>query len=154
MSENHDPAQYPAPLEADAWPPPQPRKSKKLLIIGASAAGLVLLAAAITVPLVIAEQARKNQITNAADGCLNPHVYSIMDDGDAIEVPGAAKSGGAKAETVFCFLHELGAPESLETKIGQTRSLDGTREAEWGDFSAQWTYHPDDGLNLLVERTN
>ncbi|QYM76918.1 hypothetical protein [Leucobacter luti] len=131
----------------------QPKKSKKPLIIGIAAGAVLLATAAITIPLVLANNARSTQFKDAADECLiGRDAYTVMDDGNSIEFSGATLSYGASGEEVFCFLKELEAPESLETKIGQTRSLDGTREATWGDFAAQWTYHPDSGLNLLIER--
>jgi hypothetical protein len=34
------------------------------------------------------------------------------------------------------------------TTIPTTRALDGMQSAEWGGLAAQWTYHPDTGMNL------
>ncbi|MHA3725057.1 hypothetical protein ACXR2T_14410 [Leucobacter sp. HY1910] len=80
--------------------------------------------------------------------------YERLDGGEGIEFARVTKITGASYDTVWCFLESQGAPESLDVKIGRTRSLDGTREQAWGDFLATWTYHPDAGLNLLVERTD
>jgi hypothetical protein len=32
----------------------------------------------------------------------------------------------------------------------QTRALDGRQSETWEDFSASWTYHPDNGLDVLI----
>ena len=40
---------------------------------------------------------------------------------------------------------------SIMSRIGNTRALDGTQTAESEIASASWTYHPDDGLSLVVE---
>jgi hypothetical protein len=51
------------------------------------------------------------------------------------------------------MLVELGFPESIGARIGNTRALDGTLTADGNHVSATWTYHPDDGLQLVIERT-
>lgn len=51
-------------------------------------------------------------------------------------------------------LVELGFSESIESKIGNTRALDGTLTASGEHASASWTYHPDDGLSIVIERTD
>lgn len=38
-------------------------------------------------------------------------------------------------------------------RIGNTRALDGTLTADGDGVSATWTYHPDDGLSLVIEAT-
>lgn len=36
-------------------------------------------------------------------------------------------------------------------KMQGTRALDGRQTARWTGFEASWTYHPDDGINLVLE---
>ncbi|QIK63850.1 hypothetical protein G7068_12095 [Leucobacter viscericola] len=152
------PSAVPGPvIEDPVEPPVEPKKrpNKKALVITIAAVVVVAIIAAIITFIALSANARANQISDASKMCeAAPFGYDIIDDGDAVEFMGAAKSGGADSDVVFCILHELGAPQSIETKVGQTRSLDGTREAEWDGWKAQWTYHPDSGLNLLVERDN
>ena len=31
-----------------------------------------------------------------------------------------------------------------------TRAIDGTQEEQWGLYRATWTYHPDQGLNVVI----
>lgn len=50
------------------------------------------------------------------------------------------------------MLEELGFPSSTMSRIGNTRALDGTLEAEGEKATAYWTYHPDDGLSIVIER--
>lgn len=51
------------------------------------------------------------------------------------------------------FLDELGFNASaVMQRIGNTRALDGTLEAAADDYVATWTYHPDDGLSMVIER--
>ena len=36
------------------------------------------------------------------------------------------------------------------TEVGR-RALDGRQTGTWDDFEASWGYHPDDGINLVIE---
>lgn len=49
-------------------------------------------------------------------------------------------------------LVELGFSHSVGARIGNTRALDGTLSAESDRASMTWTYHPDDGLSIVIER--
>jgi hypothetical protein len=31
-----------------------------------------------------------------------------------------------------------------------TRALDGMQSATWSSYEVTWTYHPDDGLDLII----
>lgn len=50
------------------------------------------------------------------------------------------------------FFDDLGFSSAIMDRIGNTRALDGTLTAEGDKATASWTYHPDAGLNLVVER--
>jgi hypothetical protein len=62
--------------------------------------------------------------------------------------------GTVPYETAECVLSALDVPDSVTSRIGQTRALDGMQEAQWGTVEAVWTYHPDDGLNLILTSTD
>lgn len=47
---------------------------------------------------------------------------------------------------------ELGFSEALMTKMGETRSVDGRQEDENDKFRVSWTYHPDNGLEVIYEK--
>lgn len=51
------------------------------------------------------------------------------------------------------LLDELGFSSGIMGRIGNTRALDGTLTAEAPHVQASWTYHPDDGLSMVLERT-
>ena len=46
----------------------------------------------------------------------------------------------------------LGFANSVGSQIGNTRALDGTRDAKGDHVSATWTYHPDHGLDVVITR--
>lgn len=45
----------------------------------------------------------------------------------------------------------LGLPDSVAMKMSQTRALDGRQTETYGDITVSWTYHPDNGLDVLYE---
>jgi hypothetical protein len=63
-------------------------------------------------------------------------------------------SGTATFADIECVLDELGAPQSIVAKMGSTRALDGMQTANWSDYEATWTYHPDDGLDVILTQAN
>ncbi|MDQ7877387.1 hypothetical protein Q9R08_05285 [Microbacterium sp. QXD-8] len=79
----------------------------------------------------------------------------ILDDGQAIELTGVGQNlnSPVQLENVQCVLKKLDAPTAVASKIGQTRALDGRQSDEWEGYEASWTYHPDDGASIIIERT-
>ncbi len=65
----------------------------------------------------------------------------------ASEEPGG---GTATIDDITCVMDELEAPESVLAQMGSTRALDGMQSATWSTYKATWTYHPDDGLDLII----
>lgn len=95
-----------------------------------------------------------NGIAGSVKTCLAEDVegVTVMDKGRSLEMSTSGNdSTGTTITTVVCILTELEAPESLYSRIESTRALDGTQEASWDGYWASWTYHPDNGLNIIVE---
>lgn len=63
-------------------------------------------------------------------------------------------SGEATIDDIVCVLAELDAPQSIMARMESTRALDGMQTADWSGFEATWTYHPDDGLDLILTQTD
>jgi hypothetical protein len=49
-----------------------------------------------------------------------------------------------------CVRGVLGMPLSVTAHMDGTRALDGRQSDTWGDLSASWTYHPTQGLNIII----
>lgn len=47
----------------------------------------------------------------------------------------------------------LEGPQRVQSRIASTRALDGVQEDSWDDYTAHWTYHPDDGVNITIYET-
>lgn len=54
-------------------------------------------------------------------------------------------------QTVDCVLDELKASTAVREHIRSTTALQGRQTDSWGNFTAAWTYHPDNGLDITIE---
>ena len=51
-------------------------------------------------------------------------------------------------------MDELGFSSAAVQRMGQTRALDGTQEADADHVNVPWTFHPDDGLQAVFTATD
>ena len=58
---------------------------------------------------------------------------------------------GDELEDVVCVFVSVDMPDSVVARIDATLALDGMQSSEWDDYTATWTYHPDNGLFIVVE---
>ena len=79
---------------------------------------------------------------------------SAASDGQSITMrtAGAKTSGRESVKDVACVLAGLGAPQHIYSLIDATRALDGMQSESWGGYAARWTYHPDNGLTVVIAR--
>lgn len=80
-------------------------------------------------------------------GDLGDEGYSLVMDTQGDDDLAA---GQDSYEDVACVVAKLDIPDSVVARIDATRALDGMQSATWGEFGASWTYHPDNGLDLIV----
>lgn len=160
----HAPADEPAPettdddqtLEEAAPEPPSWRRRllKVALIAAAILAGLILYSlyapgstpsAIITPPLVKAKQACDpgGLGTRVADGNRTLIVNGV----------GGEDTTGVTIETEACILRELGVTSAVTQHMDSTRALDGRQTDSWDGYKAAWTYHPDDGLDVVIQKS-
>lgn len=99
------------------------------------------------------EESGETALEEAVKTCA-PHSSSIStgDDGHTLMIDRAwaNENPGASEIQVVCVFSELEVPDFVISQIDSTRALDGTQDADFGDYSAFWTYHPDDGLNMTI----
>lgn len=95
-------------------------------------------------------------IFEKSDGTLDEYfdgVVTVEDDGHTLLVATLPQDDdplGVSTTALTCVQQALDMPTWLTESMGQTRSLDGRQSEEWSNFSAQWSYHPDNGLNLII----
>lgn len=114
---------------------------KRTVIISAAIASLTLSACA-QGPTVLEE---------AYETCESPDHIEIRDEGKTIIMSGEGnESEGADIVDIACVLMALETPDRVINKIDSTRALDGTVSESWDGLKADWSYHPDSGLNMIV----
>ncbi|WP_405105589.1 hypothetical protein OG559_19070 [Micromonospora sp. NBC_01405] len=88
----------------------------------------------------------------AKDKCsLSSANASVGDGGSSLTINGAGKEGfGLSYTNIECVLKELNTPDHVISEMSSTRALDGKQTAQWGKIRASWTYHPDQGLDLIL----
>lgn len=86
--------------------------------------------------------------TSSSYASLGDSGYSVVLDGQ-----GAKDSGGLDMTDIACILKKLNVPDSVIAQMDSTRALDGMQKASWGRFSASWTYHPDNGMNVILSES-
>lgn len=75
----------------------------------------------------------------------------LGDNGHTVTLQGQPRNGvGLPLSDLMCVLHGINVPDSVVSQMQGTRALDGTQKADWDTFHASWTYHPDNGLRVIV----
>jgi hypothetical protein len=122
--------------------------------------GLVvgILIGALARPLFTAVTAAvtPSPITKAVETCdvADNRWIVVGDDGDSVSLQTEGdETSGADLADVVCVLAELDVPDSVITRMDSTRALDGRQTGEWDDLSASWSYHPSNGLDIVIEFT-
>lgn len=142
---------------------PQPTKSAAkwiILILG-------VLAVAATIVIVLATRGGTDDgdildgaggdgempLQDAVDACDTTGTMTTGDEGHTLILDTEGEESGSGDYSYFdavCVLGYLGVPDSTFDHIGSTRALDGMQTASWDNFSARWTYHPDNGLDITI----
>lgn len=157
---SYEPEQFPnTPL---ASPPVTPPRARKHIWfgLGGIAIGFLLGAGLVGGILGInslaetnAQAAKAGQIADAYETCTlgSEDGATLSADKMSIDISGAGKYFGPDITDVHCLGDALGMPDSVSSRMGQTRALDGTQTADWDSFTVSWNYHPDDGLGAIFE---
>lgn len=101
-----------------------------------------------------ADAAKLKIFDDAVKKCSLSGKVVVADGGHSMIVDAAGEdfgSGDVDFGELDCIISAVDTPASVKSKMYETRSLDGRQEGEWGDISASWSYHPDDGLDIIFE---
>lgn len=118
-------------------------------------AGVAALAAALLVGC--GSDGPDARLSDAHDECdlgrRPAEVVRLAGDGQTLVLDGKGGDGGlgVTPEDYVCVLSALGAPHGVLAKMDSTRALDGQQSDEWDGITATWTYHPDEGLDVILE---
>jgi len=73
---------------------------------------------------------------------------SVTDGGRSMLVDTRSEHGGV--EGMVCMLSFIGTPRWVLSAMSSTTALQGVQTAKAKGYSYRWTYHPDNGFNLIV----
>lgn len=125
-------------------------RPRRAVLIGAVAL-LLVLAAALLVSRMLAGG---NPLTAAVEEC----EAGLLGDNDRtliLDMEGEESfSGSMSYGEVTCVLEAVDTPDAVWDKMGRTTSLQGVQSDSWNGIEASWTYHPDQGLDIILELEN
>jgi hypothetical protein len=61
-------------------------------------------------------------------------------------------TGSLSIQQVMCVLDALKVPAYVREEMAKTRALDGRQSQAWAEFEASWSYHPDNGLDIIIRQ--
>lgn len=127
------------------------------LVVGSVAGGKASAAATPTEAAAAAVAAPTKVLKDAVSTChLEKNPDAMLGDNDtSLTINGAgdkdfATLNGLPESLVNCLLDATKTPDYVRAQMGKTRALDGTQHGTWRNISASWTYHPDDGLDVVM----
>lgn len=133
-----------------------PKQSKKLLWIGLGGGfvGGVLATLLVAGIAGAVSSASGPSFESAAESCnaSNTDGISLGDEGSSITIDtqGEDESSGASFDDAACILNALNVSDSVISQIDDTSAMDGRQTASWEGVDASWTYHPDNGMKLIL----
>ena len=79
--------------------------------------------------------------------------FDVGDGGNTLSIDGKGEddASGADITDIACVLTALDVSDAVISRIDSTRALDGRQEGSWEGYTATWGYHPDSGLDLVIE---
>ncbi len=134
---------------------PQKRKVPTPAIV----LGAIGVAAVFSIVIGTATGSSATQFQSALDTCLSAGEdgyddVQIGEDGQTMYLDGSGEDDYSALEysSEFCILNALDIPEIIITRMNATSSLMGVQTGDWDNFSASWTYHPNNGLDVSITK--
>ena len=78
---------------------------------------------------------------------------NVMDDGHSLSLDGRSDSSsvdGIEFSDTSCVLQQLGIPAYISMLMNHTRALDGMQREEYDVYKIYWSFHPDNGLDIII----
>lgn len=77
---------------------------------------------------------------------------SSGDDGDTLIIDTGSEYGSI--EGAVCVFTSLETPEAIIASIESTTAMMGVQDADDQGLRYQWSYHPDNGLNVIITNSD
>ncbi|MFE6967151.1 hypothetical protein ACFVAJ_18705 [Agromyces sp. NPDC057679] len=159
-----DPGAAPEAGPAASQTPATPLWKQPWFLPAAVGAGALLVGIAVGIPIGAgassgaAEASAATYFDDIAAECKAKSMVRVEDDGRTMIVDGEgedAGSGDVSLALLDCLIGATGTPAATQQLMYETRSLDGRQSDSWEDgdveVEASWSYHPDDGLDIIYE---
>ncbi|MFY1595651.1 hypothetical protein [Micromonospora sp. WMMD737] len=144
-------SQAPAPLRVTV--------QKWKLAVAAAVGGVVLFGAGLATGAVVFRPSGQAEgggegdpvLVAAKDKCSLSEYATVGDGGKSLTLDSGGKEAfGLAYSDIECVLKEVRVPDHVVSEMTSTRALDGKQNARWGKMRASWTYHPDQGLDVIL----
>ena len=145
--------------ELDQRPPlrrERPKRHKRIKRgLGMFAFGFVLalvLAVGGVMGLSYLRTVASDKLAHSLDACsVNSPYARLASDNTTLTLVAYGEGANGLSQTDFrCILDQIDTPSSVRERMLITRAVDGTQDDVWGTYRATWTYHPEDGLNVVL----
>lgn len=137
-------------------PTPERKDRKRAAVITLCALGAIGLLAVTVLTVAIILAKKDTEFVKIENSCpaTFPATLTVGDKGKTLMLDSA---GGASHEqtdvtTLVCVLAAVKTPDAVVNRMSHTNALAGQQEASWDGYTAHWTYHPDNGLDLVIEK--
>lgn len=115
--------------------------------------GIAAIVAAVALVIVF-NMTRKPDMKAIANEYADSSFCTVADDGSYIEIDTDPVDFGnfvmsGSMDAVKNINKELGFPESVYAQMKSTRAIDGAQNYEKDGVEVRWTYHPDNGLEVI-----
>ena len=93
-----------------------------------------------------------NNLAHSLDACSVSGPYArLASDKASLTLVAYGDGANGLSQTDFrCILSELDTPSSVRERMLITRAVDGAQHEEWKVYRVTWTYHPEDGLSVVL----
>lgn len=139
------------PAESGEPPAPAPNRLRVNWLLAAAAAATIL---AVVIVVVLLRIGGETTLEQAKQECAEEtDAVRVGDDGQSMVISRVAadENPGADLFELTCILSVVEMPDAAVSQLDSTRALDGRQDASWDDFTASWTYHPNSGLELILQ---
>lgn len=95
----------------------------------------------------------KTKLQTVAESCASEYsgYVDVLDNGKTISIDGEGEEDpGSPMKETACVLFAIPVPSYIIERIDKTRALDGMQREEFDGFSISWSYHPNDGLDVVI----
>lgn len=95
-------------------------------------------------------EALKDKLEEADSACVSGKV-SLASDRMSLSVDSKDENDMAALKDILTIIEILELPDSVFDEMCNTTALMGKQNAQYGDFDISWSYHPDNGLDVIFK---